>query len=69
MKGGAKAYIHRVSVNIGGKSYETDIGFSYDISKYGYGVLGQKGFFDMFVVIFDLEKERIELKERRKRSR
>ena len=62
--GGAKAYIHRVTLEIGGHEFKTDIGFSYDISKNGYGILGQKGFFDLFAVKFDLQKEDIELKER-----
>ena len=44
--------------------YKTTIGFSYDIARHGYGILGQKGFFDIFVVKFDLIKEEIELKQR-----
>lgn len=62
--GGAKAYIHRVTLEIGGHEFKTEIGFSYDISKNGYGILGQKGFFDLFSVKFDLQKEDIEIKER-----
>mgnify|MGYP001607964096 FL=1 len=42
------------------------MGFSYDIAKHGFGILGQKGFFDIFVVKFDLVKEEIELKEKQK---
>ena len=44
--GGAKAYIHTVTLNIGGLEFRTEVGFSDDISKNGYGILGQKGFFD-----------------------
>ena len=44
---------------------ETIVGFSYDIAKHGFGILGQKGFFDKFVVNFDLVKEEIELKLRK----
>ncbi len=62
--GGAKAYIHEVTLEIGGHKFITGVGFSYDISKNGYGILGQKGFFDLFSVKFDLQKEDIELKER-----
>lgn len=62
--GGAKAYIHKVALEIGGHELKTEIGFSYDISKNGYGILGQRGFFDLFAVKFDLQKEDIELKER-----
>lgn len=62
--GGAKAYIHKVTLEIGGHEFITEVGFSYDISKNGYGILGQKGFFDLLSVKFDLQKEDIELKER-----
>ena len=62
--GGAKAYIHMVTLEIGGHEFITEVGFSHDISKNGYGILGQKGFFDKFGVKFDLEKEEIEIKER-----
>lgn len=62
--GGAKAYLHKVNIEIGGHEFRTDVGFSYDIAKHGYGILGQRGFFDMFIVKFDLVKEEIELKPR-----
>lgn len=60
----AEVFMHEILLNIGGWDYKTTIGFSYDISQKGYGILGQKGFFDIFVVKFDLLKEEIELKER-----
>ena len=60
----AEAFLHRVKINIGGHDYETKIGFSYDIAKHGFGLLGQKGFFDLFIVKFDLAKEEVELKAR-----
>ncbi len=63
---GAEAFLHEVIINIGGWDYKTIVGFSYDIAKHGLGILGQKGFFDIFVVKFDLLKEEIELKERKK---
>lgn len=62
--GGSKAYIHTVNLEIDGHEFKADVGFSYDISKNGYGILGQKGFFDKFIVKFDLIKEEIEIKER-----
>ena len=62
--GGAKAYLHKLNMEISGHDIRTDVGFSYDISKDGYGILGQKGFFDIFVVKFDLKKEIVELKPR-----
>lgn len=62
--GGAKAYIHKINLEVGGYKFKTDVGFSYDISKNGYGILGQKGFFDLFSIKFDLQKEEIEIKSR-----
>lgn len=64
-QGGAEAFLHEVTINIGGWDYKTTIGFSYDIAPHGYGILGQKGFFDLFVVKFDYKKEEIELKEKK----
>lgn len=64
-KGGAEAFFHKVTLNVGGWDYNAIIGFSYDIAKHGFGILGQKGFFEIFVVKFDLLKEEIELKEHR----
>jgi len=63
-KGESCAFLHKVVLNIGGWDYGATIGFSYDIAKYGFGILGQKGFFDIFVVKFDFLKEEIELKPR-----
>jgi len=56
------AYFHLINAEIWGWQYELYSGFSYDIPPFGYGVLGQKGFFDIFIVKFDLTKEEIELK-------
>lgn len=67
-KTGSLAYLHKITFDIGGWDYQTTIGFSYDIAKYGFGILGQKGFFDIFVVKFDLLKEEIELKQKQKET-
>lgn len=64
-QGGAVAFLHKVILSIGGLESKTTVGFSYDIARYGFGILGQKGFFDAFVVKFDFLKEEIELKERK----
>jgi len=61
-RGGAEAFLHEVNLNIGGWNYETNVGFSYDVAKHGFGILGQKGFFDIFTVKFDYQKEEVELK-------
>jgi len=57
-------YIHPVTITVGGWKYKIEAGFLPAIGKFGYGVVGQKGFFDIFVVKFDLIKEEIELKAR-----
>ncbi len=62
--GRAEAFLHKVNLNIGGWDYKATVGFSYDIAKYGFGILGQKGFFDLFVIKFDFSKGEIELKEK-----
>ena len=59
-----EAFLHEVELVVGGWNYKTTIGLSYGIAQHGYGILGQKGFFDIFSVKFDLVKEEIELKER-----
>jgi len=63
----SKAYMHEVVLDIGGLSYKTMVGFSYDISKDGLGILGQKGFFDIFTVKFDYPSEDVEIKEKKKK--
>jgi len=62
------AFLHQVVLNVGGWDYKTMVGFSDGISKRGFGVLGQKGFFDLFVVKFNLASEEIEIKENRKNN-
>jgi len=60
-----KYYLHRVSIEVGGHKYKINTGFLPGFSKnFRYGVVGQAGFFDTFIVKFDLAKEQIELKQR-----
>lgn len=54
-------YIHKVTIKIGGWPYDIPVGFLPNIARLGYGVVGQKGFFENFLVKFDLRKEEIEL--------
>lgn len=58
-------YVHTVTMKVGGWPYHTKVGFLHNIARLGYGVVGQKGFFDVFIVRFDLLKEEIEFKERK----
>ena len=56
-------FVHDVTIKVGGRTYSIKAGFLSNIAPLGYGVLGPRGFFDIFVVKFDLLKEEIELKE------
>jgi len=56
-----EVYLHRLTLEIGGCQYEIVAGFSYKISPYGFGILGQKGFFDLFRVKFIFSKGIIEI--------
>jgi hypothetical protein len=60
----ATAYFYNINLYIGGWSYKLYCGFSTEVSLNGFGVLGQIGFFDQFIVKFDLEKEEIEIRPR-----
>lgn len=59
-----RAYLHDVDLSIGGHKISIPGIFSFDLSSRGYGILGQKGFFDLFSVKFDYQKEEIELKQK-----
>lgn len=53
-------YVHKVTIIINGMKYKTDIGFM-KLRNQAFGIVGQKGFFDKFIVKFDLQKEEIEI--------
>ena len=58
-------YLLPVKIIVGGWPFEIVAGFMPNVAGImDYGVVGQKGFFDIFVVKFDLLKEEIELKAR-----
>lgn len=54
-------YLHRVIIIVDGVKYKTDVGFM-KLRNQTFGIVGQKGFFDEFIVKFDLKKEEIEIK-------
>ncbi len=58
-----KAYLHTINLSLGGHRFAIPAIFSYDLSNKGYGILGQKGFFELFKVNFDYQKEEIEIKK------
>lgn len=60
-------FLHEeVEIEVGGHSYKIDAGFMHNVAGnvMPYGIVGQNGFFSIFVVKFDLKKEMVELKER-----
>jgi len=61
-----KAYFHGITFKVGGNEHTCEVGFSYDMEKLAYGILGQHGFFNKWVVKFEYSKENIELKEIRR---
>ena len=57
------AYFHKITFKIGGNPHTAEVGFSYEMEKLAYGLLGQDGFFDKWNVKFEFKKENIEIKE------
>jgi predicted aspartyl protease len=58
-----KAYFHNISFKIGGHLHNAYVGFSYEMKSLAYGILGQDGFFNKWVIKFEYLKETIEIKE------
>ena len=56
-----EVYLHNLTLEVGGWQYKITSGFSYEISPYGFGILGQKGFFDLFRVEFIFSRGIIEI--------
>jgi hypothetical protein len=56
------AYFHNIKIGVGGYEFDCWAGFSSDINNLPYGFLGQLGFFNLFKVILDYNKEQIELR-------
>jgi len=57
-------YVHPISIKVGGWDYKIKAGFMPNMGSFSYGVVGQKGFFENFIVKFDLLKAEIELRQR-----
>ncbi len=59
-----EAFFHDITIVVGGYKKKCYCGFSYnfDKTKMPYGILGQNGFFNLFKIFMDYEKEEIELK-------
>lgn len=56
-KAPCKGYVAGVEIGIDGQFYNAPVVFSFDISSSGYGILGQRGFFEHFIVQFDYQKK------------
>jgi len=56
-----EVYLHNLTLEVGGWEHEVAAGFSYAISPYGFGILGQKGFFNLFRIKFILSKGIVEI--------
>jgi len=56
-----EVYLHNLTLEVGGWQYKIISGFSYKISPYGFGILGQKGFFDLFKIKFIFSRGIIEI--------
>ncbi len=59
--GEIKAYRQGVEMSVGGILYITEVYFSPNLAKMGYGILGQRGFFDHFRVRFIYSKKVVEI--------
>ncbi len=55
-------FVHDIKVSVGGKVINVEAGFMVNPGLDWYGVVGQKGFFDKFVIKFDYSKKEIEIK-------
>ncbi len=60
-------YLHKTTLVIGGVFYKAEVGFmgSANSQLVSYGILGQKGLFDKFLVGFDFLKEELTLRLRK----
>lgn len=57
---------HKVTLRIGEQSFETEVGFMPNLGGniVSYGIVGQKGFFDKFIITFDYLREAVDIKEK-----
>ena len=63
--GKARMYIHPIQIEVGGWRFDTKVAFADVLGLRGApGLAGQVGFFSLFVVKFDYQKEVVEIKEK-----
>lgn len=63
-KGNIRGHWGEIEARVGDMDFSLKAIFA-DISGFGHGIVGQNGFFDIFIVKFDLVKEEVELMERK----
>ena len=59
--GSQKGFVHEVTIVVGGRKHKTQAAFLANLGSDASGMLGQKGFFDLYKVKFDRRKEDLEL--------
>ena len=59
-------YQHQIVPEVGGWEYEIEAGFLPNVGgrTVPYGIVGQKGFFEFFKVLFDQQSDEIELRRK-----
>lgn len=58
-----ESYVYPVTIKVGINSYKTKVGFMHNVSgAFNYGIVGQAGFFDHFIVKFNHRKREVALK-------
>lgn len=60
-EGKGEQYLHQVIIDIEGRlKILSEVGFSYDLN-FPFGLLGEREFFDVFRICFDLSRKEFEL--------
>ena len=54
-------YLHPIKIVVGGLTFQVEAGFSKALDDKPYGIVGQRGFFDLFKITVNLANEDIEL--------
>ncbi len=63
--GRARMYIHPIQIEVGGSRFDTKVAFADVLGLKGApGLAGQVGFFNLFTVKFEYQKEVLEIKEK-----
>lgn len=58
-------FVEEVELQIGSAKFSCKVGFLRGMAELGYGVVGQRGFFERFVIKFDYASKLLHINERR----